>query len=128
MRKNNLFAAELLRQEGLTPEQLNEAEKKDFDALLNQYEKQRTYSDRMRWATYVSWALVILCVIVFGWGESVRHGSLWVSSGILVTRTFILLALFLSISYYVRFRATSTTELRLRMAKLEMMLREFMKQ
>lgn len=87
---------------------------------------------RMKWVTASSWLLVVICFLVTGVIQcdvkNVDNNSSYlnmmrISLTILIFRALLLIAVFLTISLYIRSRTLTMHQIQARLAKIEEQLR-----
>ncbi len=87
---------------------------------------------RMKWVTAFSWLLVVICFLVTGVIQcdvkNVDNNSSYlnmmrISLTVLIFRALLLIAVFLSISLYIRSRTLTMHQIQARLAKIEEQLR-----
>jgi hypothetical protein len=120
MRKDNPLVAGLLRQERLIPRQLTETERKE---IRNMLELQWKRVHRAKVAAIDSWILVVADYVVAGVINAAHPAVklLNAAGAVVITMipVFMTIAIILTISYFVRYRGASMTEIRIRLAEIE---------
>ena len=86
---------------------------------------------RLKWTAIFSWLLVAICFIATAFLEWARDsGALidieraWLNSLIVILRALFLIAVFLTVSLYVRSRTLTIHKIQIRLSNIEMILKK----
>lgn len=86
---------------------------------------------RLKWITIFSWVLVIVCFIATAFLERARNSHalinaelLWLNSLIMILRALFLIAVFFTISLYIRSRTLTIHKIQARLANIEILLKK----
>jgi CHASE3 domain sensor protein len=128
MAKENDIKKELLKQMDKDSDKIPEANMKSLKEIIA---KDLARIKRLKWVTICSWLLVGICFIVAAFLEQalVSHALIdterdWLNSLIIILRALLVIAIFLTVSLYIRSRTLTIHKIQIRLSNIEMLLRQ----
>ncbi len=126
MPKKNNIKEELLKQ-------MNENPHKVMKSTQDIFTKDKSHIKRLKWITAFSWLLVIICFITASFLEKARgfliEDEWWLLNTMTITlRPFFLIALFLTVSLYVRSRTLTIRQIQAKLSDIEEQLKKMSKE
>ncbi len=128
MAKENDIKEELLKQMEKDSDKIPEANTKTSKEIIT---KDLARIKRLKWITICSWILVGICFIAAAFLERAQDSNalinaeqVWLNSLIIILRALLVIALFLTISLYIRSRTLTIHKIQIRLSNIEMLLKQ----
>ena len=128
MAKENDLKKELLKQMEKDSEKITEANKKLSKEIIA---KNATLIKRLKWITICFWLLVVVCFIAVSFLEWAHNSNalintekVWLNTLIIVFRALLLVAIFHTVSLYIRSRTLTINKIQIRLSKIEMLIKQ----
>jgi uncharacterized membrane protein YbhN (UPF0104 family) len=123
--KNNI-KEELLKQ-------MHENPHKVMKSTQDIFTKDKLLIKRLKWITAFSWLLVVICFIITSFLDKARgflaEDEQWLLHIITITlRPFFLIALFLTVSLYIRSRTLTIRQIQVKLSDIEEQLKKMSKE
>lgn len=123
--KNNI-KEELLKQ-------MNKNPHKVMTSTQDIFTKDKFHIKRLKWITAFSWLLVVICFITASFLKQARgfltEDEWWLLNTMTITlRPFFLIALFLTVSLYVRSRTLTIRQIQAKLSDIEEQLKKMSKE
>lgn len=133
MRHDKNLSEELLRQNGIEAGKIPDAERKELQQMIA---KDQAAVRRMKWATIVSWVLVpvvFIAALIFEASFSRSRVNLYerlpiIEVGIIVCYTQIIIAIVLTVSFFVRSRSASLRQIQASLSDIQQQLERVAKE